>query len=69
MSDEQCCSLIEETMRWYQAQAQGRERLGTVFVRLGLDKYLDEVVKPLGLEVIENPEERRKFYAEGNMYT
>ncbi len=35
---------------------------------LGLAKYLDEVVKPLDLEVIEKSEERRKFRAGGNFY-
>ncbi len=68
-SDEDCFSIIEKTMEWYQANAEGRERIGTAIARLGLSKYLDEVVKPMGLEVIEEPEERRKFRAGGNLYT
>ena len=68
-SDEACFPLIEKTMEWYQANGQGRERIGATIGRLGLSKYLDEVAKPLGLEVIEKPEERRKFWAEGNLYT
>ena len=68
VSDEQCFPLIEKTTEWYQANGQGRERIGTAIGRLGLAKYLDEVVKPLGLEVIERTEERRRFKAEGNMY-
>jgi len=68
-SDEQCFALIEKTLGWYQANGQGRERIGTTIGRLGLPKYLEEVVKPLGLEIIEKPGERRKFKAEGNMYT
>ena len=67
-SDEACFSLIEKTMEWYQANGEGRERIGATIGRLGLSKYLNEVVKPLGLEVIEKPEERRKFRAEGNLY-
>ena len=68
VSDEECYPLIEKTLGWYQANGQGRERIGAIIIRLGLSKYLDEVVKPLGLEVIERAEERRKFKAEGNMY-
>ncbi len=68
-SDEECFSLIERTIEWYQTNGEGRERIGTTIGRLGLAKYLDEVVKPLGLEVIEESEERRKFWAAGNMYT
>ncbi len=67
-SDEECFPLIEKTMEWYQANGEGRERIGAVIVRLGLSKYLDEVAKPLGLEIIEKPEERRKFWAGGNLY-
>ena len=67
-SDEECFPLIEKTMEWYQANGKGRERIGSVIVRLGLSKYLDEVIKPLGLEVIEKPEERIKFWAGGNLY-
>ncbi len=68
-SDEACLSLIEKTIAWYQSHAKGRERIGATIGRLGLAKYLDEVVKPLGLEVIEKPEERQKFWAGGNMYS
>ncbi len=67
-SDENCFSLIEKTTEWYQANAEGRERIGTTIGRLGLSKYLDEVAKPLGLEIIETPEERRRFWATGNLY-
>ena len=67
-SDEECFPLIEKTIEWYQANGDGRERIGATIGRLGLSKYLDEVAKPLGLEVIEKPEERRKFRAEGNLY-
>ena len=68
-SDEECFPLIEKTMEWYQANGEGRERIGATIARLGLAQYLDEVLKPLGLELIEKPEERRKFRAGGNMYT
>lgn len=68
-SDEECFPLIEKTMEWYQANGQGRERVGATIGHLGLAKYLDEIVKPLGLEVIEKSEARRKFSAGGNLYT
>ena len=67
-SDEGSFSLIEKTMEWYQANGEGRERIGATIGRLGLSRYLDEVVKPLDLEVIEKPEERRKFRIGGNLY-
>ncbi len=69
LSDEDCYPLIEKTMEWYQANGVGRERIGSVIVRLGLDKYLDEVVRPLGLEVVEKAEDRKKYWAQGNMYS
>ena len=65
VSDAECFSLIERTTKWYQANAQGRERVGATIGRLGISKYLDEVARPLGLELIEKAEERRKFRAEG----
>ncbi len=68
-SDGECFPLIEKTMAWYQTNGEGRERIGTTIGRLGLSKYLDEVVKPLGLSVIEKSEERRKFKAGGNLYS
>lgn len=67
-TDEECFPIIEKTIEWYQANGEGRERIGATIGRLGLSKYLDEVAKPLGLKVIEKPEERRKFWAEGNLY-
>jgi len=68
-SDEQCFPLIEKTMEWYQSNGEVRERIGATIARLGLSKYLDAVAKPLGLEVIEKAEGRRKFWAKGNLYT
>ncbi len=68
LQDEEGFLLIEKTLEWYQTNGQGRERIGATILRLGLSTYLDEVVKPLGLEVIEKPEERRKFRARGNFY-
>jgi dissimilatory sulfite reductase (desulfoviridin) alpha/beta subunit len=69
VSDEECFSIIERTTEWYQTNGEGRERIGATIGRLGLTKYLEEVVKPLGFEVIEKPEERRKFRVGGNLYT
>ena len=68
VTDEQCFSLIEKTVHWYQENGEGRERIGATFGRTGLPKYLDEVVKPLGLEVIETSEARKKYQAGGNLY-
>ncbi len=68
VSDEQCFLLIEKTLEWYQTNGRGRERIGATILRLGLDKYLDEVVRLLNLELIEKSEERRKFRARGNFY-
>ncbi len=68
VSDEECYRLIEKTVEWYQANAEGRERIGATIVRLGLPKYLDEVVRPMGLEIIDKAEDRKKFWARGNMY-
>ena len=67
-SDEECFSLIERTTEWYQANAEGRERIGATIGRLGLPNYLEEVVKPLSLAVIEKPEDRTRFWAGGNLY-
>ena len=67
-SDEECLSIIGKTVEWYRINGEGRERIGATINRLGLSNYLDEVAKPLGLEVIEKPEERKKFWAEGNLY-
>ena len=68
VSDEECYPLIENTVEWYQANAEGRERIGAAIVRLGLPKYLDEVVRPIGLEIIDKAEDRKKFWARGNLY-
>ncbi len=67
-SNEDCYPIIEKTMDWYQANGEGRERIGSVIGRLGLDKYLDEVIKPLNMEIIRSAEERRKYWTEGNLY-
>ncbi|MBI2852632.1 MAG: 4Fe-4S binding protein [Chloroflexi bacterium] len=67
-TDEQCRALIEKTMPWYRANAKGRERISSAFERIGLARYIEEVVKPLGMEVIEKPEGRKKFWSAGNMY-
>ena len=67
-TDEQCFPLIEKTISWYQTNSKGRERIGAAVGRLNLKKYMDEVVKPLGLEAVETPEQRHKFWSSGNMY-
>lgn len=67
-SDEEVYSLIDRTLAWYRENAEGRERIGATLGRLGIAKYLAEVVKPLGLEAIEKPADRKKFSVEGNLY-
>lgn len=67
-SDEQCFAIIEKTIEWYQVNGEKRERIGETIRRLGLTKYLEEVVKPLGVEVIEKPEERKRYWLAGNLY-
>jgi len=68
LSDDDCYPLIEKTSAWYQENAVGRERIGATIVRLGLDKFLDEVVRPLPLEIVDNAADRQKYWAQGNMY-
>lgn len=67
-TDEQCYPLIEKAMAWYEANAEGRERIGAAIGRHGLAGYIDTVVRPLGLETIDTREARRKFRTEGNFY-
>ena len=68
VSNEDAHTLIEKTLQWYGEAGQGRERIGATIGRLGIDRFVNEVVKPLGLEAIEAPEQRKKFRAEGNVY-
>lgn len=67
-SDEACFSVIEKTLEWYQANGEGRERIGATIGRLGLSNYLQDVVEPLRLDVIAKPEDRKKFRPGGNQY-
>ena len=68
LADDQVFSLIEKTIEWYTRNATGRERIGRTIERLGLNKYLDEVVVLLGLESIRDDAGRAKFYSRGNFY-
>ncbi len=68
VNKEQALKLIEKTIEWYKVKGNGRERIGSVILRLGLDTYIREVVQPVGVEVIATPEQRKKFFAEGNLY-
>lgn len=69
VTDEQVYSLVERTVDWYRKNGQGRERIGMTIERVGLNYYIDEVLVPLGLEVIRKPEERLKYYERGNTYS
>lgn len=68
LTDEQVYSLIERTLDWYKGHGDGRERIGATIARLGLAGYLDDVVRPLGLETIETASDRRKYWTGGNLY-
>ncbi|MEE9201880.1 MAG: 4Fe-4S dicluster domain-containing protein [Dehalococcoidia bacterium] len=68
LTDEQSCSLIEKTLEWYRGAGQGRERIGATIARVGLRSYMDGVVKPLGLEAVEDPAARRRYRTGGNFY-
>lgn len=68
VTNEGAHTLIEKTLDWYRGNGEGMERIGATIARLGLRRYIDEVVAPLGLEVIDRAEDRRKYRAEGNFY-
>jgi len=68
VQEEGVYALMEKTLEWYRQNGQGRERIGATIGRVGVEKYIQEVVKPLGLEAIERPEDRRKYRATGNFY-
>lgn len=68
LNKEQVLNLIQKTLEWYNAKGQGRERIGQTLKRVGLDTYIQEVVAPLGVEVIATPQQRKKFWSEGNFY-
>ena len=68
LSDDQVFQIIERTLDWYKENGEGRERIGATIGRVGLEKYMDEVTQPLGVEVIERADQRTKFWAAGNFY-
>jgi dissimilatory sulfite reductase (desulfoviridin) alpha/beta subunit len=68
LADDQVYALIEATLDWYQRHGEGRERIGATIGRVGLKTYLEEVVRPLGVDVVEEAAERRKYWAGGNLY-
>ena len=68
LTDEQVYALIEKTLEWYREVGERRERVGATILRVGLERYMTEVVRPLGLETIETAKERARFWAEGNFY-
>lgn len=68
LSDEQVFALIEKTVDWYRENAQGRERIGATIEKLQLDRYIEDVVVPLGIAPIRDPGERVKYYTRGNFY-
>ena len=68
VTDEQALDLVEKTMAWYKSNADGRERLGATFARVGVQKYIAEVIEPMGLQAIKTAEQRRKYRAGGNFY-
>lgn len=67
-SAEQVFQIIEKTLEWYQKNGEKRERIGATIGRLGLQKYMEEVIKPVGVELIEDSSQRKKYWAGGNFY-
>ncbi len=67
-TEEQVFKIIERTLEWYREKGEKRERIGTTIERLGLDRYIDDVIKPLGVEVISDENQRRKYWTGGNFY-
>lgn len=67
-TDAQALKVIEDTVNWYKANAKGRERIGAAMARVGVARYIEEVVIPSGLEAISNQSDRHKFWAGGNQY-
>lgn len=68
LTDEQVFALIEKSLEWYRENAIGRERIGAAIERLGLNRYINEVIIPLGLEAITEEKDRKKYYTRGNFY-
>lgn len=68
LTDDQVYALIETTVEWYRQHGEGRERIGAVIGRIGLNTYLDDVVRPLGVEIVAQADQRRKYWAGGNLY-
>ncbi|MBI3945065.1 MAG: 4Fe-4S binding protein [Armatimonadetes bacterium] len=68
VSDEQVFVLIERALAWYRENAEGRERLGAAIQRLGLNRFIDEAIRPTGVEVIDNEADRRPYWTGGNFY-
>jgi dissimilatory sulfite reductase (desulfoviridin) alpha/beta subunit len=68
ISDEQIPSVIENAMAWYKANSKGRERVGAAMIRRGVDKFVEEAIKPLGVETVDSSAARKKLWATGNMY-
>ena len=67
-SDEQVMQIIEKTMEWTKLNCIGRERTGVAIARLGLDKYIADVLDPIGVETVKSCHERKKYYTKGNFY-
>lgn len=68
VSDEQVFTLIERTLAWYQENGEGRERIGATLERVGLNRFVEEVIRPIGVQVIDSEADRRAYWTGGNFY-
>lgn len=68
LTDHQVYTLIEKTVEWYQKNGSGRERIGAAIERVGLERYIDEVVVPMDVEVVHGAKDRMRYYSRGNSY-
>lgn len=44
LPDDKVCDFIEGTLKWYNKNGSGRERIGNCFDRVGIESYKNEVV-------------------------
>src|SRR5208283_1921088 len=44
ISEEQLFSILEKTIDYYRKESLDGERLGELFDRLGIEKYMDEII-------------------------
>jgi len=68
VGDDKVPELIRKTTEWYAGNGKKKERIGVTLTRVGLTRYLEEVIKPLGLQAITTDQERIRYWLSGNLY-